>query len=81
MRAVLVREYFGRAKFGSILGFLMGMSALGAVGGPLFAGWIFDSQGSYHVAWLVFTGLILAALIVMATTPPIGTDAPWGENV
>ncbi len=81
MRAVLVREYFGRANFGTILGFLMGLSALGAVGGPLFAAWIFDSQGSYQVAWLVFTGLVLAAMMVMATTPPVSAAAQSADNV
>ncbi len=59
----------------------MGMSALGAVGGLLFAGWIFDRHGSYHVAWLVFTSLVLAALIVMATTPSVSTDAQSADSV
>ena len=81
MRGVLVREYFGRAKFGTILGLLMGMTALGSVGGPLFVGWIFDRQGSYHVAWLVVTCFVLAALIVMATTQPLRIAAQPDDNM
>ena len=50
IRAALLREYFGRSRFGTILGFMMGMIALGSVVGPLLAGWIFDNLGSYHAA-------------------------------
>jgi len=80
IRAALLREYFGRTKFGTILGFMMGMIALGGIAGPLFAGWVFDSSGSYHAAWLTFACLILGALIVMATTPPAGTNVKSADN-
>lgn len=80
LRASLLREYFGRSKFGTIYGFAMGMLALGNIVGPLFAGWVFDNRGSYFAAWLSFTGLIFAALIVMATTPPVGNRVPLADN-
>lgn len=72
IRAALVSEYFGRARFGTILGFMMGMIALGGIAGPFFAGWVFDNWGSYHIAWLTFGCLAFAALITVATTPRVG---------
>lgn len=81
MRAALLREYFGRSNFGTIHGFVIGMLSLGGILGPFFAGWIFDSRGSYHTAWLTFAGGVFLALIIMSTTPPaesraIGRQSP-----
>jgi MFS family permease len=66
-----VREYFGRNRLGTILGLMMGISGLGIVLGPLFAGWVFDNLGSYQAAWLMFAGLTLTATVIMATTPSV----------
>ncbi len=74
IRASLVREYFGRSKFGTILGFMMGMVALGGIIGPFFAGWIYDTWNSYYAAWLVFAGLVFLGLIIIITTPPLSAN-------
>jgi MFS family permease len=71
IRTALVREYFGRSKFGTIFGFTMGMVTVGGIVGPFFAGWIYDSLSSYHVAWLLFACFIFAAMIIIATTPQV----------
>ncbi len=80
IRAALLREYFGRTKFGTILGFMMGMIALGGIIGTLFAGWVFDNWGSYHAAWLIFACLVFVALGIMATTPSVGTNVQLAHN-
>jgi len=80
MRAALLREYFGRTRFGTIFGSMMGMIALGAIVGPLFAGWVFDNWSSYNAAWLLLACLVFAALIIMATTPPVGTNVQLADN-
>ncbi len=74
VRAALLREYFGRSKFGTILGFMMGMIALGSIAGPLFAGWVYDSRNSYRAAWLVYAGLVFMGMIIIATTPPVNAN-------
>ncbi len=71
MRAALVREYFGRYNLGTIFGFLMGLSAMGGVIGPLLAGWLYDNYGSYRIAWLLFACFLFAAMIIMITTPSL----------
>jgi len=81
IRVALLMEYFGRRRFGTILGFMMAMVALGNILGPLFAGWVFDNRGSYNAAWLALSCLIFAALIIMATIPSSDTNVPVPDNV
>ncbi len=69
MRAALLRQYFGRSKFGTIFGVLMGMVMLGNIIGAPLAGWVFDNWGSYQGIWFVFAGLDVVAMIILVTTP------------
>lgn len=71
IRVGLIRNYFGRKNFGTILGFIMGMISLGNIVGPVFAGWVFDNWRSYQWAWLTLAGVVLVGVFVMATTPPM----------
>ena len=71
LRGALVREYFGAASFGRLLGIILGMAAMGGVIGPSAAGWAFDKWGSYHPVWLFFTGtIVIAMLLTLRLTPP-----------
>jgi len=72
-RMSLVHEYFGRSKYGSIFGFQTGMVAVGMILGPLFAGWVFDSWGTYQPAWITFALVVVVALVIMTTTPAKAT--------
>jgi OFA family oxalate/formate antiporter-like MFS transporter len=67
----LGREYFGRAKFGSIYGLMEGIGTIGAIIGPTLAGWAYDSLGSYQIIWLLMAGLAVAALISVFTIAPV----------
>ena len=73
MRVSLLREYFGRSRFGTIIGFNTGIMMLGGMAGAPIAGWVFDKWGSYQGAWLVLAGLAIAAVVIIATTPPVRT--------
>jgi len=68
-RAALLREYFGRANYGIISGFMVGITAICGMVGPVFVGWIFDNWGSYHEAWLILFGIVIASLLILVTTP------------
>jgi cyanate permease len=35
---------------------------LGAIVGPVYAGWVFDVRGGYQIVWVTFTGAILVAI-------------------
>ncbi len=52
VRGALLGEYFGRAAFGRLIGLVMGIGAIGAMIGPTLAGFIFDTTGSYYIAWI-----------------------------
>jgi MFS family permease len=69
LRAFLVRGYYGKSKFGTIFGFLMGIMSLGTILGPFLAGWIFDVWSSYQYAWLIFAVLSLASLALLMRLP------------
>ena len=73
LRVSMLREYFGRSNFGTILGFAMGIMALGTVAGPPLAGWVFDNWGSYQGIWFAFAGLTIVVVIIIATTPAVNT--------
>ncbi|MFC1942798.1 MFS transporter [Chloroflexota bacterium] len=73
-RVTILREYFGKRKFGSIFGIITGFGALGSVLGPLFAGWVFDQWGSYQIAWLTLIVLAFFGMIIITATPPPTTS-------
>jgi sugar phosphate permease len=62
LRSVILREHFGRKTLGSIQGLIAALMTLGAIVGPAYAGWVFDVRGGYQIAWLTFTGAILAGI-------------------
>lgn len=64
-RASAVREYFGLRAFGSIQGLVIGFMTIGGIIGPAFAGWVFDTTGSYQFAWLVLALATAAALVAV----------------
>lgn len=71
MLAVLLREYFGRGKLGTIIGFAWGILMLANMTGPPVAGAVFDKWGSYQWLWLASAGLTLVGAVIVALTPPV----------
>jgi sugar phosphate permease len=65
LRGSIVREYFGRDSFGTMIGIILGAASIGGLIGPTLAGWVYDTLGSYQVAWLVFLGLIGCSVILI----------------
>ncbi len=56
----MLGRYFGRKAYGSIFGILGFIRAPFQLLAPIYAGWVYDTTGSYMTAFLVFT--IAAAL-------------------
>ncbi len=65
------KEYFGMHSFGKMLGIIMGLGSLGGVIGPTLAGWVFDSTRSYHLVWLIFSGLCIFSIGLLLTLKPV----------
>lgn len=64
-------DYFGRLAFGTISGLSGVIMMGGAMLGPFFAAYVYDSTGSYQIAFLAFSGLSLvsAALFLSLKHP------------
>lgn len=65
--AFLSARYFGLRHYGKIYGMLFGIYVLGSGVGAFVAGSIFDTTGSYHLAFVVFIPALLAAITLFAT--------------
>jgi len=67
-------RFFGRKAFGSIQGIAsMLMTPIG-VAAPIFAGWIYDSTGSYNLAFQLFAYMlgadVILSLFLLPPKPP-----------
>jgi MFS family permease len=71
MSAALIREYFGRANLGTVLGLATGVAYVGSLIGPPLTGWIYDTYGSYQVAWFIMAGLAFVGMVGFITVPPV----------
>lgn len=66
-------EYFGRKAFATIMGISQFPSNLAMMLGPVFAGYLFDIQGTYFTPFIVFSILsfIGGILILFAKRPQV----------
>ncbi|MBW2622673.1 MAG: MFS transporter, partial [Deltaproteobacteria bacterium] len=70
LQAMVWPDYFGRLSLGAIQGFAELFRGIGAAGGPLLAGIMYDLTGSYHVAFSAFAvGCVLATLLMYFAKP------------
>ena len=79
MRATLLREYFGRTRFGTVYGFVIGIAMLGNIAGPPLAGWIFDKWGTYQWAWFVLAFACLIGLFIVLSIPSVHKKSNIGK--
>lgn len=71
MRGSLVRECFGRAYFGRLMGIVMAAAAIGGLVGPWAAGLIFDIIGRYQPIWIAFAMFILISGVLAFFIKPL----------
>lgn len=62
---VAVANYFGRTSFGSIYGLITMVAGLCAAAGGVLAGWIYDTQNNYDIAWAICALAWGIAIVVM----------------
>ena len=58
-------EYFGTRYFATIQGFMGSIIILGTIFGPVAAGWVFDTTGSYRIAFYSFAFMVLMAAVLI----------------
>ena len=70
LNSVMKARYFGRKAFGSIQGTsMMLITPAGAVA-PIYAGWVYDTTGSYITAFAVFAALLAFSAVLMSLAFP-----------
>lgn len=67
----LLTDYFGRNHFAAIYGASGMVNTLGLMIGPVYGGWIFDTTGSYSLAFLsgIIVTLLAVVLLYLAPKP------------
>jgi MFS family permease len=66
-------EFFGTGSHGVIFGVVLFCGTIGGAAGPLLAGTLFDTTGSYETVFLILTGFCLLGLILTAALQPTKT--------
>ncbi len=66
-----VAGLFGAGSHGVIFGILIFISTIGGAIGPVVAGHVFDSTGSYSLVFQILTGLCLLGLIAVVSLQPV----------
>jgi MFS family permease len=70
--SIMYANYYGRDSLGRIRGISETGVLMGQAAGPLLAGVLFDSRGSYTFVFLLFGGIALTcSLIVLTAKPPV----------
>jgi MFS family permease len=69
VETLLLANYFGRGSLGAIKGFSAPFRMVSPMG-PLFAGWVYDTSGSYQTAFIAFIGVAFVMLFSMAAAMP-----------
>ncbi len=64
-------EFFGTGSHGVIFGIVLFSGTIGGAIGPLLAGTLFDTTGSYETVFLILTGFCLLGLILTAALGPM----------
>jgi len=70
LRGAILREYFGKASFGRMIGIVLGSASVGGIIGPTLAGYAFDHAGSYACVWQALSVICAAAIVLVVWIKP-----------
>jgi MFS family permease len=65
----LIGDLFGRKSFATLRDGVMTVSSLMSVGMPVFAGWVYDTSGSYYWALIPMMGMYMLAAVLLWQLP------------
>ena len=70
LRLIIGGRYFGRKAFASIQGTSSVFTAPLGLLAPVYAGWVYDTTGSYITAFILFAALVTFAAFLMCLVRP-----------
>ncbi len=68
-----VAEFFGMHEHGAIFGVIVFFGTIGGALGPLLAGNIFDTTGSYNIAFSALAALAFIGFLLVLLLQPVAT--------
>jgi MFS family permease len=72
LQSIIWADYFGRQFQGAIRGTLSPLFAISQAFSPLFAGWMYDTTGSYDQAFTVVgIAAFCASILILLARPPV----------
>ena len=74
LRGSILRNLFGRASLGKILGIMAGIGTLARMVGPLFAGLTYDTYKDYRLFWVICSGTLIISVLLMLSIKPINSE-------
>lgn len=63
---VLVGDFFGRKSFATLRGLMSMVYSTGVFLSPIYAGWVFDTTGSYQITLVAFSAIFVVSASVFA---------------
>ena len=70
LMSIIRARYFGRKAFGSIRGSSMLIGMPVSIVAPIYAGWVYDTTGSYITAFILATALIVFSVVLLFLARP-----------
>ena len=77
----LFANYYGPKAFASIMGTLFPLLTIFASSAPFIAGWIFDSMGSYRIAFIGASVFCLIGALTLLLAKPVKLQVTGRESV
>ena len=65
----LIGDFFGRKNYATLRGIMGIFYGMGTFVSPIFAGWIFDTTGSYQIVLLTFMASLAASFLLFILLP------------
>jgi MFS family permease len=72
----LVADLFGIRAHASSLGMLFFLGMTGGAISPLITGWLYDTTGTYTVAFLIMLGATVVGMLLALLVKPITSTGP-----
>ena len=72
----LTSDNWGMKSYGANYGALYTAWGVSGVVGPLIAGWVVDTTGTYDLAYTISAGLLVVALVLGFVLKPVKTPPP-----
>ena len=66
-----IAELFGTASHGTLFGLILFCGTIGGSVGPWLTGYVFDTTGSYQIAFMILIALAMTGLVLISSLRPV----------